>query len=93
MKKLIGFMLAALVAGLFFSGCYTTTGQYLYDKIEDNKVALYKVVKKGVVMIMTKEEIQEKHLDKVADAIEYLYSVDKESGEITTDEESGKIVE
>lgn len=93
MKKIVKLSLAAAVACLCFTGCMTATGQYVYDKIEDNRVAIYKVVKKGVVMLMTKEQIQENHLDKAADAIEYLYSVDKESGEVSVDKESGKIVE
>ncbi len=81
MKKIVLGVLAVF-ACLVFSGCYTTTGQYLYDKIEDNKVAVYKVAKQGVVTFMTQEQIQEYHLDKAADTIEYLYTVDKESGKI-----------
>jgi len=78
MKKL-GIEIFCLILGLsFFTGCVTTTGQYLYD----NKVAVYKVVTHGVVTLMTKEQIQEKKLDKIADTIEYIYSVEKNTGKI-----------
>lgn len=78
MKKLGIGVLGGIVALFLFTGCVTTTGQFLYD----NKVAVYKVVKNGAVTFMTKEQIQEKKLDKIADTIEYIYSVEKNTGKI-----------
>lgn len=75
MKKILIGCIFALVA---FTGCMTTTGQYLYD----NRVAVYKVVKNGAVTFMTKEQIESKNLDKLADTIEYAHSINKNTGKI-----------
>lgn len=83
MKKLFRFrglflLFGGLVALFLFTGCMTTTGQYLYD----NRVAVYKVVKNGAVTFMTKEQIKSKNLDKLADTIEYAHSINKNTGKI-----------
>ncbi|MDC7249273.1 MAG: hypothetical protein PQJ49_05070 [Sphaerochaetaceae bacterium] len=76
MKKLAFF--AMFTATLMFTGCATSTGQFLWD----NKVAVYKVVTKGVTTFMTKKQIEEKQLDKAADLIEYVYSIDTSTGKV-----------
>lgn len=79
MRKLLGIEIAGAAVALFlFTGCMTTTGQYLYD----NRVAVYKVVKNGAVTFMTKEQIESKNLDKLADTIEYAHSINKNTGKI-----------
>lgn len=75
MKKIL---IGCIFALFLFTGCMTTTGQYLYD----NRVAVYKVVKNGVVTFMTKEQIESKNLDKLADTIEYAHSINKNTGKI-----------
>lgn len=78
MKKLFGVICVAVFALFLFSGCATSTGQYLYD----NRVAVYKVVKNGVATFMTKEQIESKNLDKLADTIEYAHSINKNTGKL-----------
>ncbi|WP_417327683.1 hypothetical protein [Halarcobacter sp.] len=56
----------------------------MYDKevVKTLGVAVYKVVEKGVVTFATKEQIEDNQLDKVADVIEYVYSVDTSTGKL-----------
>lgn len=77
MKKIL-ILCSALFALFVFSGCVTSTGQYIWD----NRVAVYKVVVKGVTTFATKEQIEDNQLDKVADVIEYVYSVDTSTGKL-----------
>jgi len=72
MKKLLTILLVVAIATLF-SGCYTTFGQKIYDK----RVAVYKVVKKGVTTFLTEDEIKTLQLDKASTLIEYAYTVDE----------------
>ena len=75
MKKLI-LMSLIFCFSLSFSGCLTTTGQFIYD----NRVAIYKVTKKGITTFMSEDEIQALQLDKASTVIEYAYTIDKDSG-------------
>lgn len=71
MKKLISLM---LVAAIIFSGCAGPVTGIEYNP-KDVVAVVYKVAKNGVVTFMTKEEIEAAKLDKVANTVEYAYSV------------------
>jgi len=79
MKKLL--LVGALFAFLL-SGCATTVGQKIYD----NRVVVYKVVKKGVTIFLTKEEIAELELDNASTFIEYAYTLDKQGKQVVPGE-------
>jgi hypothetical protein len=80
MKKLASLMFIGL--SILFSGCYTSTGQAVYNFVDNNKVVIYKVLEKGVVTFMTKQQIEELKLDKAGAVIEYAYSVNKITGKV-----------
>jgi len=78
MKKLV---LGAMIVAML-SGCATTLGQKIYD----NRVVVYKVVKKGVTIFLTKEEIAELELDEASTLIEYAYTLDKQGKRVVPGE-------
>ncbi|WP_320034797.1 hypothetical protein [Halarcobacter sp.] len=78
MKKIVLMLIAGFISVLIFTGCATSAGQFLWD----NRVPVYKVVVKGVDSYYTKKEIEEKRLDKIAELIEYAYSVEQSTGKV-----------
>lgn len=73
MKKLISLVIVCV----FFIGCAGPVTGIEYNP-KDVVVVMYKVVKKGVTTFMTKDQIESKKLDKVADSVEYAYSILKD---------------
>jgi len=71
------YIVTALAVAAIFSGCSFKDGNLVGDKTGINYTKVYKVIKGGVPVFMTEDEIEKAGLDKASEMVESGYEVIK----------------